>query len=189
MRIIAGRWGGQRLTAVGKGDQGAHLRPTPDRVRESLFSALASRDLIAGARVLDLFAGTGALGLEALSRGAQSAVFVENGRTGQRLIRDNIARLGAAAETRVLKADATRLPPCDGPPCTLVFLDPPYGKDLGGRALAAAIAGGWLAQDAAIIWEEAAAQAATPECVIEDQRRYGTTHMTLMRYIGQDEMS
>ncbi|MEL6451516.1 MAG: RsmD family RNA methyltransferase, partial [Pseudomonadota bacterium] len=109
MRIIAGRWRGVPLALVGKGDPGAHLRPTPDRVRESLFSMLAHRNVLAGAHVLDLFAGTGALGLEALSRGAASAVFVENGRVGQRLIAQNIAKLRAEAETEVLRQDATRL--------------------------------------------------------------------------------
>ena len=98
MRIIAGDWRGRPLAAVGKGDAGAHLRPTTDRVRESLFSMLAGGrfgDPITDARVLDLFAGTGALGLEALSRGAAATIFVDDGRAAQRLIRQNIATLGA----------------------------------------------------------------------------------------------
>ena len=101
MRIIAGRWRGRRLTAVGKGDASAHLRPTPDRVRESLFSMLAARDVIDGARVLDLFAGTGALALEALSRGAAEACLVDQGRVAGRIAQDNIKMLGAQA--RLLK--------------------------------------------------------------------------------------
>ena len=137
MRIIAGRWRGTRLAAVGKGDAGAHLRPTPDRARESLFSMLTHRDVIDGARVLDLFAGTGALALEALSRGAAEAVLVEKGRVGQRLIAENIDKLGTDTAT-LLRSDATRLGPCPGAPFDLVFLDPPYGQGLGGRALHAA---------------------------------------------------
>ena len=112
MRIIAGKYRGRPLAALGKGDAGAHLRPTSDRVRESLFSMLTHHDVIEGARVLDLFAGTGALGFEALSRGAVSVCFVENGRTGQQLIGENVRKLEAEAETRLLRNDATRLGPC-----------------------------------------------------------------------------
>lgn len=125
MRIIAGRFRGRALTPVGKGDPGAHLRPTTDRTRESLFSMLAGGrcgDPLTGARVLDLFAGTGALGLEALSRGADHVTFVENGRVAQALLRQNIALLGVAGETRLLSCDARRLPAPDAP-ATLVFLD------------------------------------------------------------------
>ena len=102
-------------------------KTTLDRVREALFSMLASRGVIEGAQVLDLFAGTGALGLEALSRGAAAAVFVENGRVGQRLITDNIAKLKAQDQTQVMRTDATRLAAWTGAPFDLVFLDPPYG--------------------------------------------------------------
>ena len=109
MRIIAGNWRGRRLASVGKGDMGAHLRPTPDRVRESLFSMLQSGrfgDVVDGARVLDLFAGTGALGLEALSRGAEHATFIENGRVALGLLTQNIDLLGANA--KVIRSDARR---------------------------------------------------------------------------------
>jgi 16S rRNA (guanine966-N2)-methyltransferase len=183
MRIVAGRFGGLRLAALGKGDAGAHLRPTADRVRESLFSALASRpeDPLDGARVLDLFAGTGALGLEALSRGAAHATFVDNGRTALRLLRANIAltRMGED-ETRVLAQDATRLGAAPLPPATLVFLDPPYGKGAGDRALATAAAGGWIAPGALVVWEEAAPQQAPDGFSPDSQRRYGDTHVTLL---------
>src|SRR6056297_1632500 len=108
MRIVGGRHRGLRLVELGTGDARAQLRPTSDRVRESLFSILASRGWPEGARVLDLFAGTGALGLEALSRGALAATFVENGRTGQRLISDNLARAGRTADAALLTRDATR---------------------------------------------------------------------------------
>lgn len=182
MRIIAGTFGGLRLATLGKGDPGAHLRPTPDRVRESLFSALASRpeDPLTGAHVLDLFAGTGALGLEAISRGAAHAVFVDNGRTALRLLKDNIARAHATAQTRVIARDAARLGPHAGRMATLVFLDPPYGTGLGVQALAAAQAGGWIAPGALVVWEDATPQTAPPGFAVDSHRRYGITHITLM---------
>ncbi len=176
MRIIAGEWRGHRLAAVGKGDAGAHLRPTTDRVRESLFSVLAGGrfgDPITGARVLDLFAGTGALGLEALSRGAAEAVFVDDGRVAGRLIRENIDKLGATDRATLVRRDAARLGPCAGAPCGLVFCDPPYGKGLGEKALAAALAGGWIATGALVVWEESA-DVSPPEGLVPlDERRYG----------------
>lgn len=182
MRIIAGRFGGVRLAALGKGDAAAHLRPTSDRVRESLFSALLSRadDPITDAVVLDLFAGTGALGLEALSRGAAQVVFVDSGRVAVKLIRDNIARTKSAADTRVIPLDATRLGPCSDKPATLVFLDPPYGKGLGARALAVARTGGWIAPGALVVWEENSPQTAPEGFTADSTRRYGDTHVTLL---------
>lgn len=178
MRIIAGRWRGTRLAALGKGDAGAHLRPTPDRVRESLFSMLTHRGVIEGARVLDLFAGTGALGLEALSRGAREVVFVESGRVGQRLITENIAKLGAEAQTQLMRNDATRLGAWPLAPFDLVFLDPPYGKGLGARALSAVHA--WLTPGATVVWEEEAFQSAPAGYAPLDQRRFGTVCVTLL---------
>ena len=182
MRIIAGTWRGRALTNVGKGDPGAHLRPTTDRVRESLFNMLAGGrfgDPFEGAHVLDLFAGTGALGLEALSRGAVSAVFVDDGRKAQSLIKENLKLL--RCETgRVITRDATRLPLCDTEPVTLVFLDPPYGKGLGQKALFAALEGAWIADDALIVWEESSPMEPPPGFVRHDARRYGDTHITLM---------
>jgi 16S rRNA (guanine966-N2)-methyltransferase len=163
---------------LGKGDPGAHLRPTPDRVRESLFSMLAHRDVLEDARVLDLFAGTGALGLEALSRGAAEAVFVENGRTGQRLIAENIAKLATQAQTRLLRGDATRLGDWPDAPFDLVFLDPPYGKGLGDKAIAAVR--GWLAPGALVVWEENGFQIAPQGFEVVDTRKFGESHVTLM---------
>ncbi len=186
MRIIAGRHRGLTLAAVGKGDEGAHLRPTTDRVRESLFNLLAGGrfgDPLAGARVLDLFAGTGALGLEALSRGAAHVTLVDDGRVAGKLIRDNIAKLRAVAETTLLTCDATRLPPAKAS-ATLVFLDPPYGKGLGARALAGAVAQGWIAPGALIVWEESAPQPAPEGFDPLDARRYGDTHVTLLERAG-----
>ena len=180
MRIIAGQYRSVPLAAVGKGDAGAHLRPTTDRVRESLFNVLNAYDVIEGAHVLDLFAGTGALGLEALSRGAQSVTFVDDGRVAQKLMRDNIARLRVADRTRIIARDALRLPVCDTEPCDLVFLDPPYGKGLGEKALMAAQDAGWLAAEALVVWEESAPVTPPAGFRPEDQRRYGDTHITVL---------
>ena len=184
MRIIAGDWRGRPLAALGKGDPGAHLRPTTDRVREALFSTLAGGrhgDPLTDAIVLDLFAGTGALGLESLSRGAAHATFVDDGRAAQRLLRANIATLNAADRARILTRDARRLPANDGPPATLVFLDPPYGRGLGAPALAAAQAQGWIAPDALIVWEEDSPQPAPPGFAETDSRHYGDTHVTVLQ--------
>lgn len=180
MRIIAGRFRGRALAQLGKGDAGAHLRPTSDRVRESLFSMLTHMDVLHGARVLDLFAGTGALGLEALSRGAREVCFVENGRVGQKLIAQNVETLGVAAETRLARNDATRLGTCPQDAFDLVFLDPPYGKGIGEQALSAALSGGWIAPEALIVWEENAAMAAPEGFERIDKRKYGDTYVTLL---------
>lgn len=182
MRIIAGRHRGTTLASVGAGDETAHLRPTSDRVRESVFNVLQGGrfgDRIMGARVLDLFAGTGALGLEALSRGASFVTFVENGRVGNRLINENIAKLKRSDHTRFIAADATALPSADAP-CTLIFLDPPYGKGLGLKALASARSKGWIDKAAFIVWEENTAQIAPQGFEMLDQRRYGDTWITLL---------
>ena len=186
MRIIAGLYRGRPLANVGKGDPGAHLRPTTDRVRESLFNMLGGGrfgEPFEDAHVLDLFAGTGALGLEALSRGAASAVFVDDGRKAQSLIKANIKTLSCDT-ARLISRDATRLPPCDTEKATLVFLDPPYGKGLGQKALTAAIAGGWIADGALIVWEENTAPTPPKGCDQLDQRRYGDTLITILRYEG-----
>ena len=183
MRIIAGTWRGRRLTPLGKGDDQAHLRPTPDRVRESLFSMLSARNVLEDARVLDLFAGTGALGLEALSRGASYALHVENGRIGKKLIAQNHKLLDANAELHV--CDAAALRKCHLQPFDLVFLDPPYGKGLGMRALSAALAGEWLQPGALVVWEENALQTAPDGFTYIDHRRFGDTHVTLLEVDAQ----
>jgi len=177
MRIIGGAHRGRALASVGKGDPSAHLRPTCDRVRESLFNVLAGGygDPVTGACVLDIFAGTGALGLEALSRGAVSATFIESGRKALALLRENIARCGAGEATRILPLDARRPGRNPGAPHDLVFLDPPYGKALGEAALAATLAGGWIAPDALILWEESAAITPPEGLRLIEERRYGDT--------------
>ncbi|MCW1954797.1 MAG: 16S rRNA (guanine(966)-N(2))-methyltransferase RsmD [Roseobacter sp.] len=184
MRIIAGHHRGLVLAEVGQGDAAAHLRPTSDRVRESLFNILAHHGQPSGARVLDLFAGTGALGLEALSRGAAHVSYVENGRAGQKLILENLAKARRTQDATLLKCDATSLPPARSP-CDLVFLDPPYGKALGEQALASARAQGWLAPNALIVWEESAPMYAPQGFTLQDQRKYGSTVITLLRATAQ----
>jgi 16S rRNA (guanine966-N2)-methyltransferase len=180
MRIIAGEFRGRALAAVGKGDAGAHLRPTTDRVRESLFNVLMHTGAIDGARVLDLFAGTGALGLEALSRGATSVTFVDDGRVAQGLIRKNIAICRAEDRTVLVRRNALKLGQNPDAPYDVVFLDPPYGKGLGEKALEVAEAGGWIAPGALIIWEENAPMQPPRGYEAQDCRKYGDTHITLM---------
>lgn len=182
MRIIGGTARGLHLAPVGAGDAAAHLRPTSDRVREAIFNLLINGGYgnpVAGARVLDLFAGTGALGLEALSRGAAHATFLDTGPSALALIKRNIALMRSDARTTVLKRDATS--PGPGTPHSLVFLDPPYGKSLGQTALTAAAANGWLAPDALILWEEGSPPAPPPGFDTLDQRKYGDTVVTILR--------
>ncbi|MFN4098878.1 MAG: 16S rRNA (guanine(966)-N(2))-methyltransferase RsmD [Pararhodobacter sp.] len=184
MRIVGGVHRGLQLAELGAGDPAAHLRPTPDRVREALFNILGQGrwgDLVSGQTVLDLFAGTGALGLEALSRGAAEVTLVDDGAAARGLIRANIAKLKVTETARLLRRDATELGPNTGAACGLVFLDPPYGKGLGAKALASALAGGWLAPQATIVWEESAPQPAPKGFETLDQRRYGETWITLLR--------
>lgn len=150
MRIVAGAWRGRALAAP----PGDATHPTADRVRQALFDMLmhapwAGPDAVRGAAVLDAFAGTGALGLEALSRGAAHATFVERDRAALAALRANIAACGAVAT--VLAADALRPPP--GRPCSLVFLDPPYGQELVPRAVTALRDAGWVAPGALVVAE------------------------------------
>ncbi|HID67551.1 MAG TPA: 16S rRNA (guanine(966)-N(2))-methyltransferase RsmD [Roseibacterium sp.] len=184
MRIISGEFRGRKLATLGKGDTGAHLRPTTDRVRESLFSVLTHLGVLSGARVLDLFAGTGALGLEALSRGAAQVTFVDDGRVAGGLIRKNIELTQSQPLTRFVPMDARKLGPCPGDPFDLVFLDPPYGKGLGIRALRAVQADGWLSEGALVVCEENAPQEVPPGFDLADRRKYGDTHVTLMWVSG-----
>lgn len=189
MRIIAGTYRGIALTSVGKGDAAAHLRPTTDRVRESLFNVLLGGrfgDPITGCRVLDLFAGTGALGLEALSRGAASAMFVDDGRKAQSLIRENIAKLRAGDQAKLLAKDATRLPQNPGAPFETIFLDPPYGKSLGQKALGAALSNGWIGDEALIVWEEDTEMQPPEGFDLLEHRAHGGTYITLLTAIKSD---
>jgi 16S rRNA (guanine966-N2)-methyltransferase len=184
MRIIGGKSRGLHLAPVGEGDAAAHLRPTSDRVREAIFNLLINGGYgnpVQDARVLDLFAGTGALGLEALSRGAARVAFVDDGTTARALLRRNIELMRAMGQTDLWRRDATRMGPNRGPLYSLVFLDPPYGKALGEQALASCREGGWLAPEALVVWEEGSAPLPPPGFDLLDQRKYGDTIVTLLR--------
>ncbi|MDG1281769.1 MAG: 16S rRNA (guanine(966)-N(2))-methyltransferase RsmD [Pseudorhodobacter sp.] len=187
MRIIGGTHRGTHLADVGLGDAAAHLRPTSDRVREAIFNLLINGKLdggpaaVPGARVLDLFAGTGALGLEALSRGAADAVFVDDGKAALALLQRNISLMRLEGRTHVQRGNACALGRNPGAGFTLLFLDPPYGKSLGEKALEAALQGGWIAPDAVIVWEERHPPQVPPSFTTIDQRKYGDTVITLLR--------
>lgn len=190
MRIVAGSFRGRVL----KTPQSQAIRPTSDRLRESVFDILAHAydDPVPGARVVDLFAGTGALGLEALSRGAAKILFIDDGAEARALLRANVEALGAGGVTRVFRRDATKLglaPP--GELFTLAFLDPPYGRDLATRALRSLIDGGWLAEGALIVIEEGAdAPLALPEGIVEqERRRYSDTQIVIARCVRMDSTS
>jgi 16S rRNA (guanine966-N2)-methyltransferase len=185
MRIVAGRFKGRALAAP----KTNAIRPTSDRMREALFNILKHGydDAAEGARVLDLFAGTGALGLEALSRGAIFAAFADIGAEARGLLRANIEAFGLGGESRILRRDATKLGQRETfEPFTLAFLDPPYGKGFGELALASALAGGWLAPGALVILEERAdAAIALPDRIARLERRAaGETQLLFGRFAG-----
>lgn len=185
MRIVGGNLRGRALAGPKPGDLG--IRPTSDRLRESLFNILAhSPDVeLEGARVLDLFAGTGALSFEAMSRGASFALLVDDGMEARGLIRANQEALGLGGSTRVYRRDATKLGMISGmEPFSLVFCDPPYGKGLGELALASARDGGWLKPGALAVWEEAAVtELEIPAGFAEiDRRAYGGSQVLLLTF-------
>ncbi|MBI1252362.1 MAG: 16S rRNA (guanine(966)-N(2))-methyltransferase RsmD [Alphaproteobacteria bacterium] len=184
MRIVGGAFKGKPLAAP----PGMATRPTSERAREAIFNILTHApwaDGVADARVLDLFAGAGALGLEALSRGAAFVLFVETDEAARGAIRRNIEALGAFGQTRVHRRDATDLgvkPAGVGAPFNLVFLDPPYRKGLGERALSRLKAGGWLADGATIVFE--CADDETPsiaDFTLQDERRYGAAKTLFLK--------
>ena len=178
MRVVAGRLKGRVIHAPAS----RAIRPTSERLRESIFDILAHRHggALEGARVVDLFAGSGALGIEALSRGAEFALFVDNGAEARALLRANVEAFALGGVTRIWRADATRLGKAPaGPPFTLAFLDPPYDKGLAAPTLAALCAGGWFAEGALVVVEEAAKAgiAAPPGLTLVDERVYGETRI------------
>ncbi len=186
MRIVGGTLRGRALASP----KHEGVRPTSDRVRESVFNILThgiSDFTLEGAKVLDLFAGTGALGLEALSRGGGTCLFVEEDADSRALIRRNIEAFGLTGVTRVFRRDATSLGPAGKHAgFTLAFLDPPYGKGLAERALASAAGGGWLADGAVIVIEERSdAVIALPAGFEQiDRRTYGDTQVVFARWRG-----
>jgi len=179
LRIVGGRLRGRVLKAPAS----RAIRPTSERLRESIFDILAHAygDPIAETRVIDLFAGSGAFGLEALSRGAAFALFVDSGAEARALLRANIEALGLGGATRVWRADATRLGAAPAA-YSLAFLDPPYGERLAEPALAALVEGGWLAPGAIVVVEEAARAAfAAPEALrLAEERVYGDTKISIL---------
>jgi 16S rRNA (guanine966-N2)-methyltransferase len=186
MRIVGGRLKGRNLASPSSRD----IRPTADRLRESLFNILihAYDDPIANARVLDLFAGTGALGIEAISRGAKFTLFVDNGAEARALLRNNVEALGLGGVTKVYRRDATSLGPAHPmEPFALVFLDPPYAKGLADKALVSLRDGGWLARSALVVVEEAKAAAfVAPEGFEQLERRaYDDTEFVFLRAVAQ----
>ena len=184
MRVVGGRLRSRPLA----GPKSDAVRPTADRLREALFNVLAHSygDPVAGARVLDLFAGTGALGIEAISRGAAYALFVDEGVEARALLRDNVEALGLGGVARIFRRDATKLGPAHPlEPFSLVFLDPPYGKGLAEKALMAAREGGWLQPEALIVVEEAAEAAfKAPDGFAElERRQYDDTEFVFLRSV------
>ncbi len=190
MRIIAGRHRGRRIAVPGD----APLRPTADRTRESLFNILTKGrllpdqgDLVAGARVLDAFAGSGALGLEALSRGAACVTFMEMLAVAYSCCQTNVATLGEEEKSQVLRADVLRppSPPADGPfaPCDLVLMDPPYNQGLAPPALAALAAAGWLRSGTIICVEVMAKEPFEPPASFEplEERKYGKARLCFLQ--------
>jgi 16S rRNA (guanine966-N2)-methyltransferase len=182
MRIVAGRFRGKALLSP----EDESIRPTSDRAREALFNILASRIGVSldGLKVLDLFAGTGALGLEALSRGAQNIVFVDTSAEARGLIRDHIEAFGAGGVAKLLRRDATALGEAGTMgPFDLVFLDPPYCKGLAEQALTCLRDGKWLADEATIVVEESAdVTVELPEgFVLDDRRVYGAAALHFVR--------
>jgi 16S rRNA (guanine966-N2)-methyltransferase len=181
VRIVGGRLRGRTLT----GPKTVAIRPTADRLRESVFNILIHGygDPVTGARVLDLFAGTGALGLEAMSRGAAFALFVDDGAEARALIRGNVEALGLGGTTRIFRRDAAKLGAAHPvEPFSLVFADPPYGRGLAEQSLASARAGGWLTSDALMVVEDRANAFQTPGGFEEIERRaYDDTECTFLR--------
>ncbi len=187
MRIIGGKFKGRLIIAP----KGMTSRPTTDRTRESLFNILSTRDGFDfdGARVIDLFAGSGALGLEVMSRGGAWCLFVETDATARGAIRDNVETLALFGVTRIHRRSATDLglkPAGVGPPFTIAFLDPPYGKGLAGPALETMRDGGWLAPGALVVVEQGKAEtpAAADGFTEADRRIYGDTQVGIYAFSG-----
>ena len=189
MRIVGGSLRGRALVAPASRD----VRPTGDRVREALFNVIAHRHPHAlEGRVVDLFAGTGALGIEALSRGCANALFVDRSPEGRALVRRNVDALGLGGRAKISRRDATDLGLLGrDEPFGLAFLDPPYGQGLAGRAVASLVAGGWLAADALVVVEEerGAIPVSLPGLRHDETRAFGGTEVGLFTFIGVDAVT
>lgn len=188
MRVVGGAFRGRPLAAP----RSDAIRPTSDRTREAVFNVIAHRfaDDLEGARVLDLFAGTGALGIEAVSRGAAHCLFIEEAAEARALVRENVEALGLQGRTKLFRRDATRLGAAGTiEPFGLLFADPPYGRGLGELALAAARDGGWLRPGALAVVEEAASErfASVEGFKLLDEREYGETAIRFLRFAGKTD--
>ena len=190
MRIVGGKWRGRVLTGPIEAGITSAIRPTSDRLRETIFNILthAHGGILDNARVVDLFAGTAAMGLEALSRGAHFALLIDDAAEARALMRANVEALGCGGATRIFRRDATRLG--DAPPgekFSLAFIDPPYGKGLAERALVSLAEGGWMTPDAVcVVEEEAGAEIGVPaEFEVLDKRIYGRTQVMFARALQQ----
>ncbi len=186
MRIVGGKFSGRPLVTR----RGASTRPTAERVRQAIFNILEhgiDDFSLDGARVLDLFAGSGALGLEALSRGARHVLFVEEAPEARAALRSNAEALGVTGLAKIWRRDATKLgPAAPQAPFDLAFADPPYGKGLGEKTLAALLAGGWLKDGAVVVLEESErSDVAVPEGLGRiDRRVYGDTQVLFLRSVA-----
>jgi len=186
MRIVAGKFKGRTLLAP----SGQNTRPTSQRAREAMFNVLQHGNFgvdLAGARILDLFAGSGALGIEALSRGAEYCIFVDDALPARAALRHNIDALGLGGQTRIFRRDASRLTPAGKLGAfDIIFADPPYDKHLGEAALASVLKGGWLKPGGLFVLEERkTAEIDLPECVeMLDQRSYGEAQVLILRWMG-----
>ena len=184
MRIIAGIFKGISLNVVNNVGLESDLRPTTDRVRENIFNILSGGrfdDPLTNARVLDLFSGTGALGIEALSRGASNITFVEKNPKACKLIQKNIDLTGVGTQVRIINTNALALKINSNSPFNLIFLDPPYGKGWGSEALKNAYNTGWIAKNALVVWEENSIQIAPDGFLLVHNKSYGNSKVTFLR--------
>jgi 16S rRNA (guanine966-N2)-methyltransferase len=183
VRVIAGKFRGLRLKSIGSTPTNKSLRPTTDRVRENLFNILAGGkygNILDGARVLDMFSGTGILGIEAISRGASHATLIEKCASTFKLIQDNIKLTNTVNEINTINTNVMHLEQCKTEPFNLIFIDPPYQKKFGEPALERALKFGWLSVGALIVWEESSSPKVPKEFQWVDEKKYGKTILTFL---------
>ena len=181
--MVGGKWKGRKLSKFPRKSFPFDLRPTMDRARETIFNILEHGVLfdVKGSRVLDLFCGTGALGFESLSRGAQLAYFIDNKKSSLGIVSENKNLLQVTNEVRLLQIDATRLNQNSGRDFNLIFLDPPYGKGLGELALELALKRGWVSNDAMVVWEENCKVFPPPKLRLTRTRSVGDTFLHFLK--------
>ena len=184
MRIISGKWKGRQLSKLPNKFQRSDLRPTMDRVRETLFNILVHGEYVnpIGSRVLDLFSGTGSIGFEALSRGADYACFVDSNQNSINLLNENIKKLETYEKATILKRNATKLGKNIEGKFNLVFMDPPYGKGLGELAISSALEENWIAYGATVVWEENSNIVVPKELILVENRLFGSIQLNFLTY-------